>query len=77
MWDDDWGTFDDFKSIDGETLLVCPQCGCKEGQITKEQIKIIYAPNPMLYNFIIINFLNFIVRRGQEYHSAGKRNSDM
>ena len=31
MWDDDWGTFDDFKSIDGETLLVCPQCGCKEG----------------------------------------------
>ena len=27
-WDWDWGTFDDYSN-NGETAVVCPQCGCK------------------------------------------------
>ena len=29
-WDASWGTFEDY-AVNGETVLVCPQCGCKEG----------------------------------------------
>ena len=28
---DEWGSFDDYKNDDGETALVCPECGCKGG----------------------------------------------
>ena len=31
MWDDDWGEIADFTDKDGNSALVCPQCGCKEG----------------------------------------------
>merc|ERR1712168_1679810 len=29
-WKDHWGSFTDYADVNGNTALVCPQCGCKD-----------------------------------------------
>ena len=31
-WDKNWGTFDNYAT-NGQTALVCPQCGCSDGKL--------------------------------------------
>ena len=32
-WKKEWGTFEDLADADGNTALVCPQCGCGQGKL--------------------------------------------